>query len=225
MKVLALIVPALVSASVAAHGATATATAGTTTMHQTTTTTTDTTDLPDQVFNEKSNIPAFFMAACRDGKESIVQHFLKAYPDYARALNTRLPSSGESCLHLAARNGHHDIIDIMIGKGSDPNIKTSNAEYGAPPLYYAVSNGQYAAVKILLRNGADVNQVVEVLSGKKVTCYDILMDMMDRIGDKETAIASGDGDYYRMKEQLENYGAKRYEQLVNNEQTQVHMEL
>jgi ankyrin repeat protein len=213
MKVLALIVPALLSASVAAYGDTAIT-------HQ------NITEGQERLFNEKSKIPAFFTAACRDGKDAIVEQFLIVYPDYARDHNTRLPSSGESCLHHAARNGHASIIEMMIGKGSDPNIKASNDEYGIPPLFHAITNGHYAATKILLRNGAEVNQVFESPDGnnKKVTCYDILMDMIDRIGDEEAAILSGDEDYYRMKEQMDDRGAKRYEQLVN-EQTDVRTEL
>lgn len=219
MKVLALIVPALLSASVAVHGVTATATA---------TTNQSIPEVQERMLDGKSKIPAFFNAACRDGKDTIIEHFLNAYPDYARALNTRQPDSGESCLHHAARNGHDNIIELMIEKGSDPNIKASNDEYGIPPLFHAISNGHYAATKILLRNGADVNQVFESPNNngknKKVTCYDILMDMIDRIGDEKAAIASGDEDYYRMKEQLDDRGAKRYEQLVH-EQTDVHTEL
>jgi ankyrin repeat protein len=227
MRVLALIVPAaLLCASVASvHGAATTSTASISTRKS------SPINVPEKFFNEKSKIPAFLMAACRDGKDIIIEHFLHSYPGYARDSNTRLPSSGESCLHLAARNGHASVIETMLDAGADVNIQTHLNEYGAPPLYYAVRHGQLHAVKVLIRSGANVNLVFESPGednkGKMTTCYDTIMEMIERMGvDRETAKASEDEDYYRIKDQLEKEGAKHYEQLDvatatgNNEQSE-----
>jgi ankyrin repeat protein len=218
---ISLIVPSVLLLATSVAGNVATTTTNTAAAATTSTATT-----PSKMVNPKTKVPAFFMAACRDGKDLIIEQFLHVYPDFAMAMDAQHVTSspddhnnkkngGESCLHQAARNGHDGVIELMINAGSNVNVKVNNDEYGMSPLFYAISNGHLSAVKILVRSGADVNQVFEHKeTGKKMTCYDVIMDMIERIGDREVAIASGDEHYYRMKEQLEDRGAKGYEQLA-----------
>ena len=68
----------------------------------------------------------------------------------------------ETALHLAAKTGATDILQLLIDYGADVNAKISK-EYipGGTPLLYAALYDTYDfdSVKILLENGADAKQV------------------------------------------------------------------
>lgn len=61
---------------------------------------------------------------------------------------------GASALHTAARYGHVDLMEWLIGQGLPVDLKD---EFGEPPLHEAVDWGQTAAVRLLLANGADAH--------------------------------------------------------------------
>jgi len=57
-------------------------------------------------------------------------------------------------LFAAARNGHTDIVRLLLDKGAKPNIPD---EYEASPLKTAAENGHKEVVKLLIDSGADPN--------------------------------------------------------------------
>ncbi|ROT81856.1 putative serine/threonine-protein phosphatase 6 regulatory ankyrin repeat subunit A-like [Penaeus vannamei] len=57
-------------------------------------------------------------------------------------------------LHLAAFNGHTAMVEMLIGKGAEPNAKTDG---GWTPLHLAAHQGHEAAAEELIVKGADVN--------------------------------------------------------------------
>lgn len=63
---------------------------------------------------------------------------------------------GFSPLQIAAREGHTEIIRILITAGANVN---NGKEF--PPIYEAVSNGNLAVVKILVEAGAELNQPID----------------------------------------------------------------
>ncbi|PIK43323.1 putative ankyrin repeat and SOCS box protein 15 isoform X1 [Apostichopus japonicus] len=72
----------------------------------------------------------------------------------------------KSILHIAAENGHLDIVKFAVEAGYDPNTETAPGtrtraffrllERVASPLYLAVSAGHTEIVKYLLKNGASM---------------------------------------------------------------------
>lgn len=55
---------------------------------------------------------------------------------------------------LAADSGNHTAVLEWLKKGADPDAKTWD---GVPALYYAAQNGHYETVRVLVANGANIN--------------------------------------------------------------------
>jgi ankyrin repeat protein len=55
---------------------------------------------------------------------------------------------------LAMGSGRMDVMDLLLAKGFDINMKDAN---GDMPIHLAASCGYTEAVKWLLKNGADIN--------------------------------------------------------------------
>ncbi|KAM9798621.1 NF-kappa-B inhibitor epsilon [Neosynchiropus ocellatus] len=62
---------------------------------------------------------------------------------------------GFACLHLAALNRQHDIMNLLMRKGADLNIKEGTS--GKTALHLAVELRDMASVKLLLSRGANVD--------------------------------------------------------------------
>ena len=69
-------------------------------------------------------------------------------------LNALDDETGYPKLILASENGMYQMVDILLKKGADPNIRNENGETA---LILASLNGHYQVVEILLEKGADPN--------------------------------------------------------------------
>ena len=56
-------------------------------------------------------------------------------------------------LHCAARQGHEDVVEVLISRGADVNPTNECRK----PLHWAVMGGHTSIVKLLIEKGADVN--------------------------------------------------------------------
>ena len=61
---------------------------------------------------------------------------------------------GETALHLAAANGHLNIVNTLLDNGSDINAQN---KHGETALHLAAANGHLNIVNTLLDNGSDIN--------------------------------------------------------------------
>ena len=86
--------------------------------------------------------------AAAEGKLSVVRFLLDngAKPDLMTT-----DSQGPALL-LAAENGHKAVVELLLARGADPNIKDGAA------LQAAAANGFMAIVDVLLANKADINR-------------------------------------------------------------------
>ena len=68
----------------------------------------------------------------------------------------QLNNNGLAAIHLAAQNGHIDMLAVMIEKGVDVNLmEDAPAEPGTTPLHEACTYGHWDAVRLLMAAGAD----------------------------------------------------------------------
>ena len=70
-------------------------------------------------------------------------------------INFILPN-GTTALHQAVFQDHHDIVNLLIERGADPNIGDENVW---TPLHWAVERRRMDMVKLLLNRGADPNKM------------------------------------------------------------------
>jgi ankyrin repeat protein len=68
------------------------------------------------------------------------------------AVNIPDPVNGNCPIHIAAQNGHNDLVKLLINKKADLNTKNSK---GNTAMHMAVGYDYYIAAKYLLDAGAD----------------------------------------------------------------------
>ncbi len=72
----------------------------------------------------------------------------------------RVLEQGRTPLHFAVIRGKHDVVEYLLDRGANPNLKD---DYGNTPLHYAYENGDVKMVSILMKAGVDRGVVLEVL--------------------------------------------------------------
>ena len=75
-------------------------------------------------------------------------------PAFLSALESTLDSSGSTPLHVAASNGHAEVVALLLENGADPNAKN---RIDVTPLHMAAMDGHLPVVELLVAHGADVN--------------------------------------------------------------------
>ena len=70
---------------------------------------------------------------------------------------TACRKNNESALHLAARYGEPDILQLLLSTKAKSLINHSTDRYDITPLFAAIYNGNFTCVDMLLRHGALVN--------------------------------------------------------------------
>ncbi len=88
--------------------------------------------------------------AARDGDLVKVTALLKQNPDLVFSKD----DGGETPLHLAAANGHKDVVELLLASKAEANAK-DNA--GVTPLYLAACEGHKDVAELLVASKADVN--------------------------------------------------------------------
>jgi len=58
-----------------------------------------------------------------------------------------------SPLHMAAKEGHGAVVDLLLAEGADVNARS---KYGDTPLHFALGSGSVEVITALYQAGADV---------------------------------------------------------------------
>lgn len=71
-----------------------------------------------------------------------------------KKLDVNLPDAmGKTPMHIAAKNGHHYVIELLLRNGADINVQDSE---GVTPICEAIKCGKLEAVRHLKKSGADL---------------------------------------------------------------------
>ncbi len=64
----------------------------------------------------------------------------------------RQNDSGETALHIAARHGYSEIVELLLSHGANPNIKDTMEMWGLTPLHQALISRNEVTSVILLKH-------------------------------------------------------------------------
>lgn len=92
--------------------------------------------------------------ACRTGDYETVKYLLTSTKH--EGINAQ-DVEGLLPLHVAARSGHHFLIELLVANGSDIDLIDSLNKW--PPIFYSASEGNLRTTQELLRFGAKVDLV------------------------------------------------------------------
>lgn len=83
----------------------------------------------------------------------MVQILIRAHNELLLPLKATSTPINHTALHLASRNGHRDVVDMLLAAGCNVNILTPNGS----ALHEAALCGKEKVVKTLLREGIDLD--------------------------------------------------------------------
>ena len=90
--------------------------------------------------------PVIHEAAEKGNLPDVKRHLARGVAVNAKDFDRYTP------LHLAAREGHKEVVEYLVGKGADVNAKAP--AWGRTPLGTAAERGHTDVVEILKRHGA-----------------------------------------------------------------------
>ena len=129
------------------------------------------------------------LSACKRGRETEVEHLLHAplNPDVRDAQNDW------TGIHLAAKNGHLDIVRLLLEAGADMDAARQN---GATALQQAAWNGYLNVVRFLLEAGADKDAARQdgttaVIGAAQNGHLDVVRLLLEAGADKDAANQDG----------------------------------
>ncbi|KAJ0172637.1 hypothetical protein K1T71_011776 [Dendrolimus kikuchii] len=121
--------------------------------------------------------------AAQYGRLKTVKHLLRfssALIDQYRAPDCYGKTFTPTPLHLASRNNHVMVVEILLEAGVYPNIKTSEGT----ALHEAARYGRDSVAKVLLQRGADPN----IRNNMNKSVYDLLADHSRATGQVRSVI-------------------------------------
>ena len=103
-------------------------------------------------FPEKPEAVPLYHAA-RLGFRDLAVHLIAEHPEHVNAHGGVL----ETPMHVAAREGHVDILSLLLEHGAELEGRSGGPGYNVTPLHVASGDGRLEAVRCLLDHGADIN--------------------------------------------------------------------
>ena len=104
---------------------------------------------------QMSNHGSILHSLCQEGHLSkVMDYFDRLHPDanVGAILNRHESVLGYTPVHLAAINGHFNVLKLLLSKGGKPNVAAND---GMTPLHLAAIHNRVECVNILVAYNAD----------------------------------------------------------------------
>jgi ankyrin repeat protein len=109
-----------------------------------------------------SGTPCGLHTASFNGNKGIFDILLETQTEYIN-LRWPAPSSGGTPLHLAAMEGHEEIVRVLVERGADANTTYNSIS----PLHDALMRGRHSSARVLLELGANATLKMKQECGGK----------------------------------------------------------
>lgn len=101
----------------------------------------------------KDGITALLLLAQRGGSVAIAKELLA----HGAQVDAKVVPTGVTPLIMAAKNGHTELVKLLVREKANVNERAGKSLYGAGALYLSCQQGHYEVAQVLVANGADVN--------------------------------------------------------------------
>lgn len=126
--------------------------------------------------------------AAQYGRLQVVQMLVRAHPELLLPYKKCGGVYPHTPLHLASRNGHKHVVEVLLAAGVDVNLVTTNGT----ALHEAALCGKDSVVRILLEFGADLG--VTDCEGR--TALDLLKQFPPHVTRGIVSVINSEFDYF-----------------------------
>ncbi|XP_071099543.1 uncharacterized protein [Haliotis cracherodii] len=95
-----------------------------------------------------------FIRAAKDNEYAIVEKMISFFKGTPSFINCREPKTGNTALHWASRNGHYDIVYLLLESGANIDAKNN---FRCTPLNSAIEGLHRKISNLLIEWGCDVH--------------------------------------------------------------------
>jgi hypothetical protein len=85
--------------------------------------------------------------AVQTGKADVVETFMRGFEGCRADFSITMPDTGDTPLHLAAKLGHHGVVEVLLKAGAKPQGKN---DQGKTVLQCAMDSGSMETVRLLV---------------------------------------------------------------------------
>ncbi|XP_076450581.1 uncharacterized protein LOC143286742 [Babylonia areolata] len=146
-----------------------------------------------------------FIKAARDNEFDTVEKMITFFRGHNSFINSREPKTGHTALHWACRNGHFDVVRLLLENGA--NIDARN-NFRCTPIYMAVEGLQRRICHLLIEWGCDMHcsntkKMTPLESVKNDEFRQYLVDLYEHYSAIVPKIMNG--DYEALEESVKNH--------------------
>lgn len=154
--------------------------------------------------------------AAQYGRLQIVQILIRAHNELLLPLKLEATNFSHSPLHLSSRNGHRDVVEVLLAAGCNVNLLTPNGS----ALHEAALCGKDNVVRVLLRAHIDL----DAIDSDGRTVIDLLEQfpphvttrIRNVINHHRNSIYDSESDDLRDGSRNYSFGSSSYESSRNN---------
>ncbi|KAK7491465.1 hypothetical protein BaRGS_00017294 [Batillaria attramentaria] len=146
-----------------------------------------------------------FIKSARDNEYDTVEKMIVFFRGHSSFINSKEPKTGHTALHWACRNGHFEIVRLLLESGANVDAKNN---FRCTPIYMAIEGLQRRICHLLIEWGCDMHcknhkKLTPLESVKNDEFRQFLVDLYEHYSTIVPKIMNGDYDV--LEEAIKNH--------------------